>query len=109
MKSIQLLRLSSFAGAMSALAFAAQPGQAQEWSQYLAFDDRFSVDFPTEPSVEETTYETEYGYTLPARIYTAEDDFGTYSVLAVPRCVTSVPRSRRPKAACSVAPRISLS
>lgn len=83
MKSIKLLRLLSFAGATSAMAFAAQPGQAQEWSQFLAFDDRFSVDFPTDPSVEETTYETEYGFTLPARIYTAEDDFGTYSVTAV--------------------------
>ena len=83
MKFIKLLRLLSFAGATSALALAAQPGQAQEWSQYLAFDDRFSVDFPTDPSVQETTYETEYGFTLPARIYSAEDDFGTYSVTAV--------------------------
>ena len=83
MKSIKLLRLLSFAGATSALALAAQTGQAQEWSQYLAFDDRFSVDFPTDPSVQETTYETEYGFTLPARIYSAEDGFGTYSVTAV--------------------------
>ena len=83
MKSKRLLWLLSFAVATSTLAFAAQSGQAQEWSQYLAFDDRFSVDFPTDPSVEETTYETEYGFTLPARIYTAEDDFGTYSVTAV--------------------------
>ena len=83
MISIKLLRLLSFAGATSALALAAQTSQAQEWSQYLAFDDRFSVDFPTDPSVQETTYETEYGFTLPARIYSAEDDFGTYSVTAV--------------------------
>ncbi|MYJ95801.1 MAG: hypothetical protein F4053_09525 [Proteobacteria bacterium] len=83
MKPTSLLRLLSLAGATLALALSTQSGQAQEWSQYLAFDDRFSVDFPTDPSVEETTYETEYGFTLPARIYTAEDDFGTYSVTAV--------------------------
>lgn len=77
------MRLSLIAGAILALAFSTQSGQAQEWSQYLAFDDRFSVDFPTDPSIEETAYETEYGFTLPARIYTAEDDFGTYSVTAV--------------------------
>ncbi len=83
MNPIKHLRFLSFAGTTSALAFAAQYGQAQEWSQYLAFDDRFSIDLPTEPSVDETTYETEYGFTLPARIYTAEDNFGTYSVTAV--------------------------
>ena len=83
MKPANLLRLLSLAGATLALAFSTQPGQAQEWTQYLAFDDRFSVDFPTDPSVEETAYETEYGFTLPARIYTAEDGFGTYSVTAV--------------------------
>ncbi|MYF69658.1 MAG: hypothetical protein F4181_06645 [Proteobacteria bacterium] len=70
MKPTILLRLLSLAGATLALALSTQSGQAQEWSQYLAFDDRFSVDFPTDPSVEETTYETEYGFTLPARIYT---------------------------------------
>ena len=73
----------TIAGATLALAFAALPGQAQEWSQYLAFDDRFSIDLPTDPSIDETTYETEYGLTLPARTYTAEDDFGTYTVTAV--------------------------
>ena len=83
MKRTDLSRLLSLAGATLALALSTQPGQAQEWSQYLAFDDRFSVDFPADPSVEETTYETEYGFTLPARIYTAEDDFGAYSVTAV--------------------------
>ena len=83
MKPINLLRLSSFAGTTLALALAALAGQAQEWSQYLAFDDRFSIDFPTDPSIDESTYETEYGFTLPARIYTAEDNFGIYSVTAV--------------------------
>ena len=39
--------------------------------------------FLSEPSIHETTYVTEYGLTLPARVYTAEDDFGTYSVTAV--------------------------
>jgi len=73
----------TFAGATLALAFAALPVQAQEWSQHFAFDDRFSIDLPTEPSIDETTYETEYGFILPARIYTAEDNFGTYSVTAV--------------------------
>ncbi|TDJ18706.1 MAG: hypothetical protein E2O65_05565 [Gammaproteobacteria bacterium] len=79
----RVVRLLSLTAAALALAFVAVPGQAQEWSQYFAFDDRFSVDFPGEPSIHETTYTTEFGHTLPARVYTAEDDFGTYSVTAV--------------------------
>lgn len=59
------------------------PAQCQEWRQYLAPDDFFSIDFPGEPTVRGTSYETEYAITLPARIYTAGDDFGTYSITAV--------------------------
>ena len=59
------------------------PVHAREWSQYLAFDDRFSINFPGEPTIHESTFVTGYGITLPARVYTAEDDFGTYSAMAV--------------------------
>ena len=71
--------------ALVAFVFAleAAPAQAQEWSLYLAWDDRFSIDFPSEPTIHETTHVTGYGITLPARVYTAEDDFGTYSATAV--------------------------
>ena len=64
-------------------ALEAAPVHAREWSQYLAFDDRFSINFPGEPAIHEATYVTGYGITLPARVYTAEDDFGTYSAMAV--------------------------
>ena len=73
----------SFAAAAVALALEATPAQSQDWSQYLAFEDAFSINFPGEPNVLETTYTTEYGLTLSARVYAAEDDFGTYSVTAV--------------------------
>lgn len=78
-----VMRLLSLAAGAFVFSLEAAPAQAQEWSQYLAFDDRFSVDFPGEPTIHETTYMTSYGLTLPARVYTAEDDFGTYSATAV--------------------------
>ena len=65
------------------LTLEAAPTQSQEWGLYLSSDDLFSIDFPGEPTVRETTYETEYGITLPARVYMAEDDFGAYSITAV--------------------------
>ena len=76
-------RLLSLAAGAFAFALEAAPVCAQEWSQYLAFDDRFSIDFPGEPAIHEATHVTGYGITLPARVYTAEDDFGTYSAMAV--------------------------
>ena len=77
-----VMRLFQLAAGALVLSLQAVPAHAQ-WSQYLAFDDRFSIDFPGVPSIEETTYTTEYGLTLPARVYTAEDDFGAYSAIAV--------------------------
>ena len=79
----RVARLLSLTAAALVFALQSAPAQAQEWSQYLAFDDRFSIDFPGVPSIHETTYMTGYGLTLPARVYTAEDDFGTYSAMAV--------------------------
>jgi hypothetical protein len=59
------------------------PAPSQEWDQYLAFDDFFSINFPGEPTIRDTTYKTQYGYALPARVYEAKDEFGSYSVTAV--------------------------
>jgi len=78
-----VMRLLSLAAGAFIFAFEAAPVQAQEWNQYLAFDDYFSIDFPSQPTIREITYTTEYGLTLPARVYTGEDDFGTYSAIAV--------------------------
>jgi len=63
--------------------FSAMSVWAQEWSQYHALEDYFSVDFPGESTVRESTYKTELGIVLPARTHTAEDEFGRYSVTVV--------------------------
>lgn len=57
--------------------------QLQDSSQYRYLDDGFSADFPATPTIHESTYTTELGVTLPARVYRAEDDFGEYSVTVV--------------------------
>jgi hypothetical protein len=77
--------LRCLAGAAAALVLVLGTSQAwsQEWALYLAFDDLFSIDFPGEPAIRKTTYKTEDGNTLPANVYTAKDEFGTYSVTAV--------------------------
>ena len=75
--------LISLAAAALFLALETVSAQAQERNQYLAFEDRFSADFPNAPTVRESTYTTELGIIMPARVYMAEDDFGKYSVTVV--------------------------
>ena len=45
---------------------------AQEWSLYVNAQDGFKINFPGEPKVTSTTWVSEQGYILPARVYTAE-------------------------------------
>jgi hypothetical protein len=56
---------------------------AQEWIQYASKNDLFGVNFPSEPKVQVTTYSTEFGINLPARIYSAESGASRYSVTVV--------------------------
>ena len=45
---------------------------AQDWDQYTSTKDGFKVDFPGTPKISETTYKSEYGYMLPARVFTVD-------------------------------------
>jgi hypothetical protein len=56
---------------------------AQGWAPYTSKNDSFSVNFPGDPKVQETTYKTEYSITLPARIYSTAGAAGRYSVTVV--------------------------
>jgi hypothetical protein len=59
------------------------PAVAQEWSEFSSREDGFTVNFPGQPQVEETTYVSEYDYTLPARVYSAERGRERYSMTVV--------------------------
>jgi len=45
---------------------------AQDYVQYVSMNDRFTILFPTQPKVTETTFKSQYGYDLPARVYEAD-------------------------------------
>src|SRR5215510_1894485 len=59
------------------------PAFAQEWIQYASKADLFGVNFPSEPKVQDVAYATEFGITLPAHVYSAEQGASRYSVTAV--------------------------
>jgi hypothetical protein len=56
---------------------------AQEWEEYVSRQDGFSINFPGKPRVSETTWKTQLGYTMPARVYSAERGQERYSVMVV--------------------------
>jgi hypothetical protein len=63
--------------------FLSTPAFAQEWTRFVNTDDGFSANFPGQPKVDVMTYATEYGQTLPARVYRAADSLGRYSTTVV--------------------------
>jgi hypothetical protein len=65
------------------VAVLAIPVSAQEWFDFKSQLDRFSCNFPSQPTVTETVYESEYGSRLPARVYTAADGQSRYSMTVV--------------------------
>jgi len=77
------MRRSTLWMASALLVALASPASAQEWDEVVFVDDRFKVNFPGKPRVEETTWESQYRYTLPARIYTASRGAERYSATVV--------------------------
>lgn len=59
------------------------PALAQEWDELVFVEDRFKVNFPGKPRVEETTWVSQYRYTLPSRVYRAARGAERYSVTVV--------------------------
>ena len=56
---------------------------AQDWMEFSSPTDFFSVNFPGEPQVKDITYTSEYGLTLPGRVYSVAQGTNRYSVTVV--------------------------
>ena len=56
---------------------------AQEWDLYVNTEDGFKVDFPGQPKVADTSWTSEFGYILPARVYSADMGSSHYSMTVV--------------------------
>jgi hypothetical protein len=67
-----------------ALVFAGGPAAAQspmDWMEYTYPDHDFSVAFPTEPTIEHTTYQAPGGRALEARVYSVTREDGTFKMI----------------------------
>jgi len=76
------MRLSPVVSAALIL-FLSGPASAQEYVEFVSRQDRFSATFPVQPKVTETTYKSQFGAELPARIYSAESASGRFILTAV--------------------------
>lgn len=59
------------------------PAAAQQWTEYVNTQDGFKVNFPGQPTVTETTWQSQLDYVLPARVYRADRGREHYSVTVV--------------------------
>jgi len=60
-----------------------RPALAQEWTEYNSGRDGFQALFLGQPRVVETTYKSQAGFKLPARVYSIERARQRYSVTVV--------------------------
>jgi hypothetical protein len=56
------------------------PALAQEWVDYVSKADFFTINFPTNPAIEEFTYVSEYEGKFPARAYRSAQGGSRYSI-----------------------------
>jgi len=56
---------------------------AQEWIEFASREDGFTCNFPGQPTIAETTFRSQFGADLPARVYSATSGPGRYSMTVV--------------------------
>ena len=76
------MRLIPFVALIQIISFQT-PALAQQWAEFVSREDGFSVNFPGAPELTTTTYRSEYGADLPARVYRAARGPEHYSMTVV--------------------------
>ena len=76
------MRLTSLLS-LALLASLSSPVLAQEWVEFVSRDDGFRVNFPGPPAMTTTTFTSEYGATLPARVYSVTRGGRRFSMTVV--------------------------
>jgi len=61
----------------------AASASAQRWQEYMSEEDDFRMMAPGAFEIEVIDFESEYGIIVPARVYSYDDDTGSYSVTVV--------------------------
>ena len=59
------------------------PAFSQEWIEFASREERITCVFPVQPKITETTWLSEYGTVLPARVYSATEGQSRYLLTVV--------------------------
>ena len=70
-------------GCAIALLFVAASAFAQEYVEFKSMQDRFSIVFPAQPKVTDTTYTSEFKSVLPSRVYSVDQGQSHFKVTVV--------------------------
>ena len=54
-----------------------------QWRQFVDQAEYFSANFPAEPEISEISYDSEYGATLPAKVYSVTNGESLHSVTVI--------------------------
>lgn len=76
------MRMTPFLSSVLVLALSSQ-AFAQEWEEFFSREERFTCNFPGKPTVTETTWTSQFGAILPARVYSGTSGAGKFSVTVV--------------------------
>lgn len=63
--------------------FISRAALSQDWIEFVSRQDRITCLFPTQPTVTATTWASEYGAVLPARVYSVTQGSSRYSLTVV--------------------------
>jgi hypothetical protein len=77
------MHLISLAAAALILTIPAPALAQTEWVEFASQEDRFTANFPGQPTITQTTFKSEFGADLPARVYRAESGQSRYSLTVV--------------------------
>jgi hypothetical protein len=70
--------------AAAVLLFLASAGaSAQGWFEYVNREDRFSVNFPSQPEISDFSYLTATGWSVPGRLFETREGDSRYTVTVV--------------------------
>lgn len=58
-------------------------GFAQTWIEYVSLESRVAINFPGEPMVQDVSYTTVNGASVPARVFSVESGAGRFVLTAV--------------------------
>ena len=102
------MKMRCLAPLMFALLALPRPAAAQEWIEYTSTQDRFSVNFPGQPTVQAITYTSWLDGKFPAHVYTVARGLERYSVMMVDYTEAERIHTERAKACAQDAHRVCL-